>query len=255
MKKIWLGTSWKMNKTSVEASRFCACLAEKIATINTDQLQPFIIPPFPYISQSVSDLKHTPVMIGAQNMCWQDAGAFTGEVSPLMIKDCGATLVEIGHSERREMFGETDHSVNLKVQTAIKHGLIPLVCVGDTGQEKQWAVSQESVIRQVKIALYDLHPDEAARVIFAYEPVWAIGDDGVPATEDEAALVHDQIRSTLIKLFGQQQGNRMLLLYGGSVNHLNAKGLLTQPNIDGLFIGRSAWDADNYLALLDIAQS
>ena len=254
MKKIWLGTSWKMNKTRAEVKSFNAELVKKLALIDTQRIQPFIIPPFPYISQCVHELAAAAVLVGAQNMCWRDAGAFTGEVSPLMIKDCGATLVEIGHSERREMFGETDHTVNLKVDSAATHGLTPLLCVGDTAQEKQWKVSRESVVRQVKIALHGLAPHQAAQVIIAYEPVWAIGVTGTAAREAEAEAVCAHIRAALRELYGAAQALGMAVLYGGSVDHDNANAFLKQANIDGLFAGRGAQNAADFLVLLHMAQ-
>jgi triosephosphate isomerase len=136
----------------------------------------------------------------------------------------------------------------------LRHGLTPLVCVGDTAQEKQWDVSAETVIRQVKIALYDVPVESLTRVVIAYEPVWAIGEHGVPATKEEAQTIHQAIRSALAELYGEDVSQSMLLLYGGSVNLSNAGGLIEQPDIDGVFVGRTAWEADGYSELLSIAE-
>ncbi len=254
MKPYWVGTSWKMNKNGQEAQEWI----ERVSTYLQSQKcssQVFVIPPFPYIAQ-VSNVAGTAgVRVGAQNMCWEDAGAFTGEVSPLMIKDCGAEIVEIGHSERRDMFGETDETVNKKVLTALKHGLRPLVCVGDTAQEKQWQVSAESVVRQVKIALHDVPFERLTDVVIAYEPVWAIGENGVPATEQEAEEIHFAIRAALADKYGREIAESMYLLYGGSVNHANASSLLKQNNIDGIFIGRSAWGAEDFCKMLALVEA
>lgn len=249
MKPFWIGTSWKMNKNFEEAKVWIDTVVNALQTQNFSS-QVFAIPPFPYIEQ-VSNVAHTAgVLVGAQNMCWEDAGAFTGEISPLMLKDCGADIVEIGHSERRHFFCETDETVNKKVLAALKHGLRPLVCVGDTLQEKQWQVSSESVIRQVKIALHNVPRERLAEVVIAYEPVWAIGENGIPATEQEAETIHKVIRNSLLNSYGREIADSMYLLYGGSVNHDNASGLLKQENIDGIFIGRSAWCANDFCRLL-----
>lgn len=252
MKKIWIGTSWKMNKDLQSAEAWASAVSSSLHKYSKD-IQPFVIPPFPYIEPVNQIFKESVMKIGAQNMCWELQGAYTGEVSPTMLKDCGAELVEIGHSERRAMFGETDHCVNLKVLSALKHGLVPLVCIGDTLQEKEWGVSTESVIRQVKIALYKVALDQIERVIFAYEPVWAIGENGRPASPEEAEVIHQEIRNMLVNCYGKNVAEKCVLLYGGSVNAKNTQLLLEQPNIDGVFVGRSAWKEEDFIQLLDIA--
>ncbi|MEH6452480.1 MAG: triose-phosphate isomerase [Psychromonas sp.] len=254
MKKVWIGTSWKMNKTLDDAHRWSSVLTDYMNKNNVI-VQAFVIPPFPYIAAVAQNLSNTQVKIGAQNMCWQDKGAYTGEVSPVMVKDCGASLVEIGHSERRALFGETDHRVNQKALAALAHNLTPLICVGDTAQDKAWGVSTETVIRQVKIALHNIKSSDIHSVIIAYEPVWAIGENGIPATNEEAAVMHDAIREILIQMYGQRIAQRMTLLYGGSVNLENAQGLLQQVNIDGLFVGRTAWDVNGFIKLIEIAEA
>lgn len=253
-KKIWIGTSWKMNKEFGSAEAWASAIHPLTENISS-MVQPFVIPPFPYLKYVSEYFSNTPVKIGAQNMCWAEEGAFTGEVSPLMVRDCGASIVEIGHSERRAMFGETDSTVNLKVRSALANDLIPLVCVGDTANEKEWGVSVESVIRQVKIALYQVPENRLNEVIIAYEPVWAIGENGVPATKQEAENIHSAIRVAITKSYGQQVAEQMVLLYGGSVNLSNAAELLQQKNIDGLFVGRTAWEATGFAELISIADS
>jgi L-erythrulose 1-phosphate isomerase len=231
--KKWIGTSWKMNKLRSDAVEF----AEILAAVQINSVQPFVIPPFPYIAEVANILNNTNVKIGAQNMHWDDAGAWTGEVSPAMVKDCGATLVELGHSERRTYFNETDETIALKVQSAQKHGLTPLVCIGDTKAEYDAGHTREAIERQVRAALS--HAKEG--VIFAYEPIWSIGVGGTPASPEFANAQHAHIKNI-------SMGARVL--YGGSVNLTNAKSLATQPNIDGLFIGRAAWDAHEYLKII-----
>lgn len=253
MKPFWIGTSWKMNKNLEEAKVWIDTVTSVLQTQNCNS-QVFVIPPFPYIEKVSQVAQTVDVLVGAQNMCWEEAGAFTGEISPLMLKDCGADLVEIGHSERRQFFGETDEKVNKKVLAALKHGLRPLVCVGDTLEEKQWQVSTESVIRQVKIALHNVPCERLEEVVIAYEPVWAIGENGIPATKQEAEHMHKVIRNALSDCYGEEIASSMYLLYGGSVNHDNASGLLNQENIDGIFVGRSAWCAEDFCRLLMLAE-
>jgi triosephosphate isomerase len=245
-KHMFIGTSWKMNKTRVEAEAFADMLLRS-AIAQSKEFQPFIIPPYPYIATVAERLKSTRVMIGAQNMHWADKGAWTGEISPLMIKDCGATLVELGHSERRTHFGETDETVAIKTAAALAHGLIPLVCIGDTKQEYEAGITSSVLETQVKAALSKTDRESARKVLFAYEPVWSIGEGGVPADPAFANDEHQKIKSVTKSLVGMA----LPILYGGSVNPENCVDLGSRPAIDGLFIGRSAWDAPGYI---DICQ-
>ena len=241
----WIGTSWKMNKVRAEARSFCSVLADS-ALSHSDKVQPFVIPPFPYIAEAASILASTNVIVGAQNMHWHERGAWTGEVSPLMLLDCGARLVEIGHSERRAHFGETDETVALKTAAAIRHGLIALVCVGDTLAEYQAGKTAEALERQTRMLLRDVGKDSAGRVMIAYEPVWSIGEGGTPASPEFAEFQHRRIK----EVAGEAIGRAPLVLYGGSVNAVNCAALAAQENIDGLFIGRSAWDAKGFLGII-----
>jgi triosephosphate isomerase len=187
-----------------------------------------------------------PLLTGAQNMHEADQGAWTGEISAAMLAETGATLVELGHSERRAAFNESDAAINRKVHSALGHGLRPLICIGDSAEEKRWQVSRESVVRQMKIALYGLSHQQALRTLIAYEPVWAIGEHGTPASPQEAGVIHQALRQALCERFGHETGTRIPLLYGGSVTLQNAVELLRQQEINGLFIGRAAWDAQGY---------
>ncbi|WP_413735726.1 triose-phosphate isomerase [Sodalis sp. RH21] len=251
MKKYLIGTSWKMNKTLGEALDYCAILAKGGPL--PDRLQPFVIPPFTAVREVTRALQRAGLncLTGVQNMHFADRGAFTGEISPLMVKDTGATLVEMGHSERREFFGETNETVRLKAAAALSHGLTPLICIGDSLQEKCWGVSKETVIRQMKAALAGLRPEQVAGVIIAYEPIWAIGEQGVPATPEEAQAIHRQLYHALAESYGAEIADRVPLLYGGSVNHDNALTLLALDHVDGLFVGRAAWEGESYRRLLD----
>ena len=245
-KTPWIGTSWKMNKLRADARAFCDALkASPVAQGTAARL--FVIPPFPYIAEAADILRGSRVTVGAQNMHWAEAGAWTGEVSAAMVKDCGATLVEIGHSERREFFGETDETVALKVAQAVRHGLTALVCVGDTHEEFAAKRTGEALHRQVSAALSKVDRSARGQVVLAYEPVWSIGEKGTPA---EPAFVDEQ--HTLLKgLTAELMGEPLPILYGGSVNPDNCVALATRPNIDGLFIGRSAWAAEGYIGIVE----
>lgn len=245
-KKPWIGTSWKMNKLRADAHAFVdTVLTSSVA--HTHRIQPFVIPPFPYISDVSERLRGTQIRVGAQNMHWADAGAWTGEVSPLMVKDCGATLVEIGHSERRTFFGETDESVALKAQAALKHGLTALVCVGDTKAEYDAGETASALERQVRGLLKYIADDAIGKVLIAYEPVWSIGEGGIPATPEFANVQHQNIANLVLSI----TGGTLPILYGGSVNPANCIELAAQSHIDGLFIGRSAWDAKGYIGIVE----
>jgi L-erythrulose 1-phosphate isomerase len=245
-KKIpWIGTSWKMNKNRAEARAFAETLSTSLFAL-TNECQPFVIPPFPYIADVAERLAETHVRVGAQNMHWAKAGAWTGEISPDMIKDCGATLVELGHSERRTHFGETDETVALKTQAAVNHGLTALVCVGDTRAEYEAGETSAALERQVRGLLKYVSAHAKGNVIIAYEPVWSIGEGGTPATPEFANEQHIKIDSLVRTL----TGTHLPILYGGSVNPQNCVALAGQSHIDGLFIGRSAWDVTGYIGIM-----
>ena len=248
MKKsgLWVGTSWKMNKTLAEAMVFAEGLAAADAS-RDERIQRFVIPPFTAVREVKARLSGTSVKVGAQNMHWDDAGAWTGEVSPLMLKDCNIDVVELGHSERREHFGETDRTVGLKTAAAVRHGLVPLICIGETLAERETGEADQVLKRQVEGALALLEGEaKAATILLAYEPVWAIGVNGIPATADYADERHKRIAEVAEAALGR----RVPVLYGGSVNPGNCEELITQAHIDGLFIGRSAWDVTGYLDIL-----
>jgi L-erythrulose 1-phosphate isomerase len=244
VKTPWIGTSWKMNKTRAEARLFAETL--KISKAGeTAPARLFVIPPFTAIETVAALLAGERIRIGAQNMHWADAGAWTGEISPPMIKDVGATMVEIGHSERRAHFGETDETVAKKVETAVRHGLIALVCIGDTREEYESGRTAEVLARQTQMALSRASTSGANQIVIAYEPVWSIGEGGTPADPVFADRQH-----ALIKETAHSAGHALDVVYGGSVSPANCRELAAQPNIDGLFIGRAAWRAEDYLGIV-----
>ncbi|WP_180966981.1 triose-phosphate isomerase [Cohaesibacter celericrescens] len=246
MPDIWIGTSWKMNKTLAEAKVFAKALLSSDAS-RDKKIQRFIVPPFTAVREVKAMLSETSVKVGAQNMHWDEAGAWTGEVSPAMLNDCALDLVELGHSERRAFFGETNKTVGLKTAAAVRHGLTPLICIGETGAEKEAGQAKAVLETQVRAALGELSAEQKqARILLAYEPVWAIGDNGTPASSDYA----DARQAEILSVAEDVLGHRPLCLYGGSVNPSNCAELIACPHIDGLFIGRSAWNVEGYLDIL-----
>lgn len=244
--QVWIGTSWKMNKTLNEARTFAEGLIAAEASRDS-RIQRFVIPPFTAVREVKAMLAGTSVKVGAQNMHWADAGAWTGEVSPVMLTDCALDLVELGHSERRAHFAEIDETVGLKTEAAVRHGLTPLICVGETLAEHEAGRTQDVLETQVRGALARLDDGQkSAQILLAYEPVWAIGEGGIPAASDYA----DARQAEIIAVAGNALGRRVPCLYGGSVNPDNCEELIQCPHVDGLFIGRSAWVIDGYLDIL-----
>ena len=241
---LWVGTSWKMNKTLVEAESF---IDELLAFPIPGGIQPFVLPPHTALARLRDRVPaDSPILLGAQNAHWAHEGPWTGEISMRMAKDAGATLIEIGHSERREHFGETDRTVALKAAAAVAHGLIPLICVGEPLAVRDAGEAEGFVRVQVQIALSELMPAEISQVIIAYEPIWAIGEYGIPPTLDQVTPIMALINEVVTTAGGPARA----VLYGGSVNPLNATELLIDPNTHGLFIGRAAWEASRLIEIL-----
>ncbi len=242
----WIGTSWKMNKTLAEAMGFATTLAKDDVNRNP-HIQRFVVPSFTACREVKAALNGSSVKVGAQNMHWEDQGAWTGEVSPLMLKDCNLDLVELGHSERREYFGESDETVASKTEAAVRHGLTPLICIGETLAQREAGDARAVLARQVEGALSKLDTIQKSKpILLAYEPVWAIGTKGIPATSDYA----DARQAEIIDIAANVLGRKIPCLYGGSVNPQNCQELIACPHIDGLFIGRSAWNVEDYLDIL-----
>jgi len=246
----WIGTSWKMNKLRSEAREFATTLKSS-PVAGALGAQPFVIPSFPYIAEVADILKGTRVKIGAQNMHWDDQGPWTGEVSAPMVKDCGATMVELGHSERRTFFNETDETVALKVQAALRHGLLALVCIGETKVEYEAGRTVDVLEKQTRAALSHVGREAKGSVIIAYEPVWSIGEHGIPADPDFANEQHKRIKTATADAAGAE----LPVLYGGSVNPQNCCDFARQSHIDGLFIGRSAWNATGFIGIIEAVTS
>lgn len=246
-KTVWVGTSWKMNKMLAEALAYADGLAAADSGRH-ERVNRFIVPSFTVLREVKARLAGTSVRVGAQNMHWEDSGAWTGEVSPPMLTDCNLNMVELGHSERREFFNETDEAVGRKVEAAVRHGLVPILCIGETLAQRQAGEADNVLRRQVEVALSFLAAEQRdAEILIAYEPVWAIGVNGIPATIDYASARHEKIAEVAANVLGR----RAPVLYGGSVNPGNCAELIAEPVIGGLFIGRSAWTVEGYLDILD----
>ena len=245
-KKIYLGTNTKMYKTIEDTTAFLKRLSELTQDIRPDQAELFVIPSYTSLPAAREILKTSHIMLGAQNMCWEDQGQFTGEISPLMLQELEIDLVEIGHSERRQVFRETNEEVAKKVRAAVRHGFKTLLCVGETMEEKTCGISDEILSIQLKTGLRNVPAEKWRQVMIAYEPVWAIGIHGVPADESYVNERHMWMKRVLARLFGEKNGAEIPVLYGGSVNSENAVPLIQKPGVDGLFIGRSAWNADDF---------
>lgn len=249
MKKVLLGTNWKMHKTTEEATTYTKELLQLVKDYN--QFQFFIIPPYTDLWEVRRIAEKSELLIGAQNMHYEDEGAYTGEISPKMLKEIGINIVELGHSERRQYYNENDYSVNKKAAVAIKNEFIPLICVGEYLEDKKYGITEEVIRKQVKIALYGISSKDIQKIWLAYEPVWAIGVNGIPAEPSYASKVHTCIRNVLNELYGSEIAKEVPILYGGSVNEENGVKLIQEKDIDGLFIGRSAWDVSNFRVIVE----
>jgi triosephosphate isomerase len=249
-RKPMVAGNWKMNK-GLYATR--DLLRELVPALSgAKDVDVVVCPPFVGLGVAVRELEGGDIKLGAQNMHWEDSGAFTGEISPLMLKEL-CEYVIIGHSERRAMFGETDQTVNKKVHTALKVGLKPIMCVGETLAENQSGQTAEVVSRQVREGLAGVEASQADEIVIAYEPVWAIGT-GLAATPEGANAVHkDVIRPILCELFGNKAGKGMRILYGGSVTAANAKELFDQSDIDGGLIGGASLKVDGFTTIVKAA--
>jgi triosephosphate isomerase len=242
--------NWKMYKTIGEARALVAEVRAGAAGASADVL---IAPPFTALAAAAEALRGGAVLLAGQNMHGDDEGAFTGEVSPRMLRDAGCTHVILGHSERRQLFGETDEGVARKAQAAFRHGLVPIVCVGETLAERDADRTMEVVERQIERALRAVTPDQAAATVIAYEPVWAIGT-GRNATPEQAQEVHAFIRTLVARSHGDGTAAAARILYGGSVKPDNAAALLGQPDVDGALVGGASLKAASFLEIVRAAR-
>jgi triosephosphate isomerase len=242
-----VAANWKMHKTISEARAFCDASLPRLTTLANVEVA--ICPPFTALHAVSDRIRGTSVQLGAQDMHWEPAGAFTGEVSGSMLFDIGCAYVIVGHSERREMFGETDDRVRRKVRAVFDSRLVPILCVGETLRERESRLTEERIATQLAEGTASITSGEAARLVIAYEPVWAIGT-GVAATPSDAGSVIGWIRDVMRQRFGQA-ADLTRIQYGGSVNPGNAAGFLRHPEIDGALVGGASLDPGVFVQIVE----
>jgi triosephosphate isomerase len=247
MRKPLIAGNWKLNKTPNETITLLEELKPLVADV--DEVEILVCPPFTSLNVATFLTKETNIKVGAQNMFWEKSGAFTGEISGEMIKEFGCEYVILGHSERRQCFGETDATINKRMMAAFAANLIPIVCVGETLSEREAGKVEPVVTTQLTNSLKGVNAKSHSHIVIAYEPVWAIGT-GKTATPEQANEVHTLIRKTLAKIFDQKTADGIRILYGGSVKPDNMKSLMSQSDIDGGLVGGAALDAKSFAKIV-----
>ncbi len=234
-----------MYKTINEAIDLANGLKRELFKLDFAAVEVVLCPAFTALSEVAEVLNETDIQLGAQDVYYQDGGAFTGEVSPLMLKDAGCKFVIIGHSERRQFFGETNETVNKKIKASLKHGLTPIICVGENLQERESDNTFKVIQEHIKGSLVDISAEEMLKTVIAYEPVWAIGT-GKTATPEQAQEVHKYIRDLLSKMYGKETADEIRIQYGGSVKPENIAELMGKPDVDGALVGGASLKADTF---------
>jgi triosephosphate isomerase len=243
-----LAGNWKMNMTATQARELASKLIPLVSGAKDRDIA--LGPPFTSISAVADAIKGTNIGLAAQNLHWEDRGAFTGEISADMLLDSGCKYVIIGHSERRQYFGETDETVNKKVNQALKKGLLPILCVGETLAEREAGRLNDIISRQVTVGLKDISAEDMKKVVIAYEPVWAIGT-GKTATPEQANEVHALIREKVMALYSAEIAEGLRIQYGGSVTPENVSQLMAKPDIDGALVGGASLKPESFAALVN----
>jgi triosephosphate isomerase len=242
-----LAGNWKMNKTIGEAEALANELKEGLGT--TPDREVLVCPPYTALAAVRPLLEGTPIALGAQNMYFEQSGAFTGDISPTMLRDAGCIYVILGHSERRQVFGEDDALVNRKLHAALANDLRPIMCLGETKPQRDAGQAETIVVAQLKAGLKDISTDQMRQVVIAYEPIWAIGT-GDTATPADAQAMHAAIRATLTELYDEQTAQSVRIQYGGSVKPDNVDELMAQPDIDGALVGGASLKAEQFLRIV-----
>ena len=242
-----IAANWKMYKTPAQTGEFFHDFLPQVAGHTRDEI--VVCPPYIDLAAAIEAAKGSNVAIGGQNLHWKDDGAFTGEISAPMLLALGVTHVIIGHSERRQYFGETDDTVNLRLKAALEAGLTPICCVGEVLEEREAGLTDDVLRRQCVRAFHAVSGKKAARLVVAYEPVWAIGT-GKTATPELAAEAHAVIRKEATEVFGEEFAAKLRILYGGSVKPDNAAALMSQEEIDGALVGGASLDAKSFAAIV-----
>lgn len=253
MRPLFIAGNWKMNPaTRADAEALAGAIKAGVGPATDVRVA--VCPPAVFLHAVDKVLEGSPIGLGGQNMYWQPQGAYTGETSGAMLNDAGCTHVILGHSERRHGLGETDAQVNAKLHAALGVGLIPIVCIGETREEREAGQTEDVVLGQLDGSLAGLSPEQMVGVVLAYEPVWAIGT-GLTATPEQAQEVHAFIRARLADRFGVATADRVTVQYGGSVKPGNAGELLARPDIDGALVGGASLVADDFLGIIQAART
>ena len=247
MRRPIFGGNWKMHKTVKEAVSTVEDLKKEIGDI--EGVEVVVFPPFTALDAVKAVLKETRIGLGAQNMYWEEKGAYTGEISPLMLLETGCRYVILGHSERRQYFGETNLGINKKLKAAFSLGLVPVVCVGERLEERKNGKAEEVVVVQLRECLEKVDLQKAQKLVIAYEPVWAIGT-GETATPQQAQEMHRLIRGVLLELLGEELAASIRIQYGGSVKPENIKDLMRQSDIDGALVGGASLQASSFARII-----
>jgi triosephosphate isomerase len=247
MRKPIIAGNWKMYKTIPEGRCLVQGVIQKLAGFN--EVEVVFCPPFTALSSVKELTRGTSFGLGAQDLFWKEQGAFTGEVSPLMLKDIGCDYVIIGHSERREHFGETDESVNLKVKAALAAGIKPIICVGESLAQREAGETQSLIKRQTELALQGIEASAIPQIVIAYEPIWAIGT-GKSSNGTDANQVIGLIRKTVADIFENKAAQQMRIQYGGSVKPENIKEFMDQPEIDGALVGGASLEMESFIKII-----
>lgn len=247
MRRKVIAGNWKMNMDPIEGANY---VKEFTHLVEDTENEVILCAPYVDLIGLVQFTRGTDIKIGAQNMHWEESGAYTGEISGPMLKLIGVEYVIIGHSERRQYFSETDETVNKKIKAAFKNELKPIVCVGETLEEREKGLTQEIITNQTRLALLDLTNEQVENTIIAYEPIWAIGT-GKTATSEDANTSIKSIRNEISKIYGQNVGERVIIQYGGSVKSTNAKELFTTSDIDGALVGGASLKPDEFSKIIN----
>jgi len=246
MRQPLIAGNWKMHKTAAEGQALARAIREGLATQTVEVV---LCPPFTAIPAVHAAIQGSPIRLGAQNVHWEDAGAFTGEISPVMLKEW-CQYVIVGHSERRGYFHEDDEMIRRKVRAALRHGLTPILCVGETLAQREAGETGAVVAAQTRRALEGLSPEQAMAVVIAYEPVWAIGTGRAATGADAEEVIRRWVRGTLAEMFGGEVAQRVRVLYGGSVTPENIAEFVRRPDIDGALVGGASLKAESFLGII-----
>ena len=248
MRRPYIAGNWKMNISPSEGRAYAKALLDAVKESGAD-VKMMVAPPFVTIPTVLEVLKDSPIIVAAQNMADHDKGAYTGEVSPLFLLDLGVNTVILGHSERRQYYGETNESINKKILLALSHSMDVVYCIGETLEEREGGKLEEVLSSQIEVGLKDVSPSDMEHITIAYEPVWAIGT-GKTATPEDAESAHEFIRKTVASLYSKDIAEKLIIQYGGSVKANNVKALMEKEDIDGALVGGASLSVADFLPIL-----